>query len=149
MDLPHRLECLAADVNGGHGPVRAAGRMTGQGARRKEQDVTTSDITVPRETAPPRAATGPVWPVLIAISLCHMINDILQSLLSAIYPLLKAEFALSYAQIGLMTFAFQVTASLLQPVVGMVTDRHPMPRSLAVGMLCSLAGALTLAPAGR
>ena len=85
--------------------------------------------------------TGPVWPVLIAISLCHMVNDILQSLLSAIYPLLKAEFALSYAQIGLMTFAFQVTASLLQPVVGVVTDRRPMPKSLAVGMLSRFAGA--------
>ena len=94
------------------------------------------------------AATGTVWPVLIAISACHMINDILQSLLSSIYPLLKAEFALSYAQIGWMTFAFQVTASLLQPVVGMVTDRRPMPRSLALGMLASFAGVLTLAQAG-
>lgn len=107
----------------------------------------TSDLTASSDT-PMRAKAGPVWPVLIAISLCHMVNDILQSLLSAIYPLLKDEFALSYAQIGLMTFAFQVTASLLQPVVGMVTDRHPMPRSLAVGMLCSFAGVLTLAQAG-
>ena len=99
---------------------------------------------------PPRAASpmGPVWPVLIAISACHMINDILQSLLSAIYPLLKAEFALSYAQIGWMTFAFQVTASLLQPLVGVVTDRRPMPRSLAIGMLCSFVGVLTLSRAG-
>ena len=109
--------------------------------------MTTSDITALPDTSA-RAKAGPVWPVLIAISLCHMVNDILQSLLSAIYPLLKTEFALSYAQIGLMTFAFQVTASLLQPVVGMVTDRHPMPRSLAVGMLCSFAGVLTLAQAG-
>ena len=109
--------------------------------------MTTSDITALPDTSA-RAKAGPVWPVLIAISLCHMVNDILQSLLSAIYPLLKAEFALSYAQIGLMTFAFQVTASLLQPVVGMVTDRHPMPRSLAAGMLCSFAGVLTLAQAG-
>ena len=99
---------------------------------------------------PPRAGSpmGPVWPVLIAISACHMINDILQSLLSAIYPLLKAEFSLSYAQIGWMTFAFQVTASLLQPLVGVVTDRKPMPRSLAIGMLCSFVGVLTLSRAG-
>lgn len=104
----------------------------------------------PARTAAPAAASAArtAWPVLIAISLCHMVNDILQSLLSAIYPLLKDEFALSYAQIGLMTFAFQVTASLLQPVVGMVTDRRPMPRSLAVGMLCSFVGVLTLAQAG-
>lgn len=101
-------------------------------------------------THPPRAGSsmGPVWPVLIAISACHMVNDILQSLLSAIYPLLKDEFALSYAQIGWMTFAFQVTASLLQPLVGVVTDRRPMPRSLAIGMLCSFVGVLTLAGAG-
>lgn len=104
----------------------------------------------PPRTAAPAApsAARTAWPVLIAISLCHMVNDILQSLLSAIYPLLKDEFSLSYAQIGLMTFAFQVTASLLQPVVGMVTDRRPMPRSLAVGMLCSFVGVLTLAQAG-
>lgn len=97
--------------------------------------------------SPARGSTGPVWPVLIAISACHMVNDILQSLLSAIYPLLRDEFTLSYAQIGWMTFAFQVTASLLQPVVGVVTDRRPMPKSLAVGMLSSFAGVLTLAQA--
>lgn len=96
--------------------------------------------------APQRA--GPVWPVLIAISLCHMVNDVMQSLLSAIYPLLRDEFTLSYAQIGLMTFAFQVTASLLQPVVGMVTDKRPMPKSLALGMLASFIGVMTLAVAG-
>ena len=108
--------------------------------------MTTSDITALPDTSA-RAKAGPVWPVLIAISLCHMVNDILQSLLSAIYPLLRDEFTLSYAQIGWMTFAFQVTASLLQPVVGVVTDRRPMPKSLAVGMLSSFAGVLTLAQA--
>nr|HRO16167.1 MFS transporter [Paracoccus sp. (in: a-proteobacteria)] len=92
-------------------------------------------------------AAGPQWLVLGTLSLCHMVNDVMQSLLSAIYPLLKAEFALSYGQIGLMTFAFQVTASLLQPAVGLVTDRHPMPKSLAVGMLASFAGVLTLSQA--
>ena len=97
--------------------------------------------------AAPAARSGPVWPVLIAISLCHMVNDVMQSLLSAIYPLLRDEFTLSYAQIGWMTFAFQVTASLLQPVVGMVTDKRPMPKSLALGMLSSFAGVLTLAQA--
>lgn len=110
--------------------------------------MTAGDSTNPDSRASPaRGSTGPVWPVLIAISACHMVNDILQSLLSAIYPLLRDEFTLSYAQIGWMTFAFQVTASLLQPVVGVVTDRRPMPKSLAVGMLSSFAGVLTLAQA--
>ncbi len=85
------------------------------------------------------------WTVLIAISLCHMINDIMQSMLAAIYPLLQQEFTLTYGQIGLMTFAFQVTASLLQPVVGAVTDKKPMPRSLAVGMGSTVCGVLLLA----
>ncbi|MDO5611816.1 MAG: MFS transporter [Paracoccus sp. (in: a-proteobacteria)] len=97
---------------------------------------------------PAMAVRATVWPVLIAISLCHMVNDVMQSLLSAIYPLLQAEFSLSYGQIGFLTFAFQVTASLLQPVVGAVTDRHPQPRSLALGMASTLAGVLLLAFAG-
>ncbi|MDO5631802.1 MAG: MFS transporter [Paracoccus sp. (in: a-proteobacteria)] len=98
--------------------------------------------------SPALAARTTVWPVLIAISLCHMVNDVMQSLLSAIYPLLQAEFSLSYGQIGFLTFAFQVTASLLQPVVGAVTDRHPQPRSLAFGMASTLIGVLLLAFAG-
>ena len=97
------------------------------------------------------AATTPAerttWLVLIAISLCHMINDIMQSLLAALYPLLALEFDLSFWQIGLMTFAFQVTASLFQPVVGLVTDRHPMPQSLPVGMGSTLSGLVLLAMA--
>ena len=121
--------------------VGGAGQAGGAG-------MTAGDSTNPDSGASPaRGSTGPVWPVLIAISACHMVNDILQSLLSAIYPLLRDEFTLSYAQIGWMTFAFQVTASLLQPVVGVVTDRRPMPKSLAVGMLSSFAGVLTLAQA--
>ena len=65
--------------------------------------------------------------IIAAASFCHMLNDIMQSLLTSLYPLLKANYALDFVQIGLLTFAFQVTASLLQPVVGMVTDRWPMP----------------------
>lgn len=83
-----------------------------------------------------------VWLVLSAISLCHMINDVMQSMLSAIYPLLQQEFSLSYAQIGIMTFAFQVTASLLQPLIGMLTDRHPQPKSLPFGMASTFCGVL-------
>lgn len=96
-------------------------------------------------STPTSSSTGTVWFVLTAISLCHMINDVMQSMLSAIYPLLQQEFSLSYAQIGIMTFAFQVTASLLQPLIGMATDRHPQPRSLPFGMASTFCGVLLLA----
>lgn len=83
--------------------------------------------------------------VLIAISMCHLINDVMQSLLAAIYPLLQAEFALSFTQIGLMTLAFMGTASVLQPLVGLFTDRRPLPHSLAAGMGSTLLGLILLA----
>lgn len=96
-------------------------------------------------TDTPAATT--TWIVLVGISLCHMINDVMQSLLAALYPLLAQEFSLSFWQIGLMTFAFQVTASLMQPLVGLVTDRKPMPQSLPVGMGATLIGLVLLASA--
>ena len=89
--------------------------------------------------------TPAAWMILFAVSLCHLFNDVLQSLLSAIYPLLRDEFSLTFGQIGLLTFAFQITASLLQPVVGLVTDKHPLPRSLPVASLASFIGILMLA----
>ncbi|WP_245537271.1 MFS transporter [Thiocystis violascens] len=85
-----------------------------------------------------------VFRVLGAISFAHFLNDTLQSLMVAIYPLFKAGFHLSFAQIGLITLAFQLTASLLQPLVGLYTDRHPKPFSLAVGMGFTLLGLLAL-----
>ncbi|MEI4488188.1 MFS transporter [Frigidibacter sp. MR17.14] len=92
-----------------------------------------------------RAASATVFPILIAISLSHLMNDTMQSLLSAIYPLLKADFALDYWQIGLMTMAFQCTASLLQPAIGMFTDRKPLPMSLPFGMGSTFLGLILLA----
>jgi MFS transporter, FSR family, fosmidomycin resistance protein len=83
--------------------------------------------------------------VIVAISLCHMINDVMQSVLAAIYPLLQDEFALSFAQIGLLTFAFMGTASILQPLIGLATDRKPVPLSLALGMGSTLLGLIFLA----
>lgn len=83
--------------------------------------------------------------IIAATSVCHMLNDTMQSLLTSLYPLLKESYALDFVQIGLLTFAFQVTASLLQPVVGMVTDRWSMPFSLPVAMLSTFIGLLTLA----
>ena len=82
--------------------------------------------------------------VLSAISFSHFLNDMMQSLMLAIYPLFKAEFQLSFAQIGLITLTYQFTASLLQPLVGYYTDRRPQPFSLAIGMGCTLAGLITL-----
>ena len=85
--------------------------------------------------------------VLAAISLSHLLNDTIQSLLPAIYPLLKVSFSLSFAQIGLMTLALMLTASVLQPVVGHYTDSRPTPHALLVGMGFSLIGLLLLAAA--
>ncbi len=82
--------------------------------------------------------------VLGAISFSHFLNDTMQSLMLAIYPLFKSGFQLSFAQIGLITLSFQFTASLLQPLVGYYTDRHPKPFSLALGMGCTLTGLLAL-----
>ena len=90
--------------------------------------------------SPPRAVQTTVYPILLAISLCHMLNDVMQSLLAAIYPMLKTDFSLAYWQIGLLTLCFQVTASLLQPVVGIVTDRRSLPRSLPVAMGATMLG---------
>jgi FSR family fosmidomycin resistance protein-like MFS transporter len=83
--------------------------------------------------------------VLGAISFSHFINDMLQSFLLAIYPILKGSFHLSFAQIGLVTFTYQVTASLLQPIVGAYTDKHPKPYSLVFGMTSTMIGIILLA----
>jgi MFS transporter, FSR family, fosmidomycin resistance protein len=93
------------------------------------------------------ASEGTQFAVLGGISFAHMLNDMIQSLILAIYPILKNSFHLSFAQIGLITLTYQLTASLLQPLVGMVTDRRPMPYSLPVGMGFTLCGLLLLAVA--
>ena len=85
--------------------------------------------------------------VLLAISFAHAINDMLQSLIPAIYPQLKETFDLSYAQIGLITFTYQLSGSLFQPLIGLYTDRHPQPYALALGMGCTFLGILSLSMA--
>jgi FSR family fosmidomycin resistance protein-like MFS transporter len=95
-----------------------------------------------------REATTTTFSILAAISFCHLLNDMLQSLLPAIYPILKGNYGLDFGQIGLLTFTFQFTASLLQPLIGAYTDRSPKPYSLAVGMGFTLLGLLVLARAG-
>src|SRR5471030_2356535 len=97
------------------------------------------------DTAVRKIAHDTSFTVLFAIGFCHLLNDMMQSLLPAIYPTLKAQFHLSFAQIGLVTMAFQCTASLLQPVVGYLSDLKPMPYSLATCMVSTLVGLLVLA----
>jgi FSR family fosmidomycin resistance protein-like MFS transporter len=90
---------------------------------------------------------GAAVAVLAGISVSHLLNDTVQAVVPAIYPMLKETFALSFAQVGLMTLTLQVTASLLQPVVGLYTDRRPTPYSLVAGMAVSLVGLLLLSAA--
>lgn len=88
-----------------------------------------------------------VFPILLAISFSHLLNDTIQSLIPAIYPVVKDSFSLTFAQIGLITLTFQLAASLLQPFVGIYTDRKPQPYSLAIGMGFTLAGLISLSMA--
>lgn len=96
-----------------------------------------------------KVAESTVFAILLNISFCHLLNDTIQSLIPSIYPIVKDSFRLSFAQIGVITLTFQMTASLLQPFVGLYTDKRPQPFSLAIGMACSLAGLLVLAFAGN
>lgn len=98
----------------------------------------------PQVTAPYRR---PTYRIIGSVSFVHVLNDMMQAVIIAIYPLLKGEFALSFVQVGIITLTFQLTASLLQPVVGMVTDRKPLPFSLPVGMCFTLSGLLLLSVA--
>src|SRR3979411_1584688 len=78
----------------------------------------------------PGSAGRTAFSILAAISFCHLLNDMMQSLLPALYPMLKGSYQLSFGQIGLLTFTYQITASLLQPIVGLFTDLPPRPYSL-------------------
>jgi FSR family fosmidomycin resistance protein-like MFS transporter len=110
-----------------------------------------TEAAFPEPQAQPEALPKPdssgqtAFAVLLAISFCHLLNDMMQSLLPALYPMLKTSYSLSFGQIGFLTFTFQVTASLLQPVIGSYTDRSPRPYSLAAGMAFTLVGLLLLA----
>jgi FSR family fosmidomycin resistance protein-like MFS transporter len=97
------------------------------------------------EAEPDAIPAAPVFGILFALSFAHLVNDTLQSLIPAIYPILKTELRLDYSHIGLITLTNQLTASLLQPFVGAFTDKHPQPFSLALGMASTLAGLVVLA----
>ncbi|MCB5201391.1 MFS transporter [Neorhizobium sp. T786] len=95
------------------------------------------------------SAEATVLPIIFAVSFCHMLNDIMQSMIAAIYPMLKADYNLDFWQIGMLTLAFQCTASLLQPVIGILTDRKPFPYSLPMGMGATFMGLVLLATASN
>lgn len=103
-----------------------------------------------QETQPTAAATAQklaentVYSVLLALSFSHLLNDTIQSLIPSIYPIVKDSLHLSFSQIGLITLTYQLTASLLQPLVGMYTDKHPLPHSLSIGMSFTLLGLISL-----
>jgi MFS transporter, FSR family, fosmidomycin resistance protein len=106
-------------------------------------------MSYPPETSAVPRDSRTAFPVLGALSLCHLLNDMVQSLLPSIYPILKTALHLDFAHVGLITLANQLTASLLQPVVGYYTDRRPQPQSLAIGMTFTLSGLVVLAWAGH
>lgn len=100
-------------------------------------------------SAPPTASPGNpaklVLPIIAAVSFVHLLNDLIQAILPAIYPMLKLQYALSFTQLGLITLIFQITASVLQPAVGFYTDKHPKPALLPLGMVFTLIGLILLA----
>jgi MFS transporter, FSR family, fosmidomycin resistance protein len=110
------------------------------------EPVVVSDVA---SVASANQAAGPAYVVLAGLSFSHFLNDTMQSLIASIYPLLKSAYALDFGQIGMITLAFQFTASLLQPVVGHVTDKKPQPFSLSIGMGFTFFGLLLLAAAHR
>src|SRR5689334_72709 len=112
--------------------------------------MTDNTMAAPAATSSPSLATSSLadraaadtttFAVILSLSFCHLLNDMMQSLVPAIYPVLKDNYALSFGQVGFITLAFQFTASMLQPVVGLYTDKKPQPYSLVVGMGFTLVG---------
>ena len=119
----------------------AAAESTAPGSAETKVSAATAELR--------QAAQQTVFAVIAGVSVAHLINDIMQSLLTASYPMLKDNYHLDFGQIGFLTFTFQVTASLLQPLVGLYTDKKPLPYSLPVGMGASLIGLIVLAYAGN
>jgi FSR family fosmidomycin resistance protein-like MFS transporter len=117
--------------------------------RTVSEEETSRELTgideAPRPLAGPDPAQATVMAILIALCCSHMLNDTIQALIPSIYPLLKKSYGLNFTQVGLITFTFQMTGSIFQPVIGLYTDRRPKPFSLAVGMGITLCGLVLLA----
>ena len=116
--------------------------------------MTTRESSLQLEAAPAAAAAasraasvGTTFSIILSLSFCHLLNDMMQSLVPALYPILKTSYGLSFSQVGLITLAFQCTASMLQPVVGLYTDRRPQPYSLTAGIGLTLIGLLLMSRA--
>jgi FSR family fosmidomycin resistance protein-like MFS transporter len=109
---------------------------------------TSTSTSAANATAATHVPSGAVLHILFSVAFVHLLNDCVQAVLPSIYPLLKAQFALSFTQVGLITLTFQCTASLLQPWIGLATDRRPVPWLLPAGMCVTLAGVALLACAG-
>ncbi len=116
--------------------------LTAPGAPRSHSPT----VTAP-SIADAASANSTTFAIILSLSFCHLLNDMMQSLVPALYPILKDNYALSFSQVGLITLAFQFTASMLQPVVGLYTDRRPQPYSLMVGMAFTLVGLLMMSRA--
>lgn len=109
------------------------------------QPVAASSVADAAPAGAPAAKSGPVMTILVGISFSHLLNDLMQSLLPSIYPILKQNFSLDFTQVGLIGMVFHITASFLQPAIGAFTDRRPKPFSLSIGMGSTFIGLLLLA----
>ncbi|HZK90243.1 MAG TPA: MFS transporter [Stellaceae bacterium] len=107
----------------------------------------TTEVTV-QPSVQRQIAEGAAFSIILALSFSHMLNDMMQSLVPALYPMIKGTYGLSFAQIGVITLTMQITSSMLQPLVGLAADHRPQPYSLAVGMCATFSGLLVLAHAG-
>src|ERR1700688_1800431 len=132
-------------MRGGHAPevARRGGALYAGPSHVRRDD----EMNRPAFLSVRHGAEETTFVILFAVSFAHLLNDMMQALLPAIYPTLKVTYHLDYAEIGFVTLAFQLTASLLQPLVGLVADRRPMPYSLAAGMVFTLVGLLLLSGA--
>ena len=116
----------------------------------REVDVTTAAVVQGSGmTMLANATHRPLLPILLALSGAHLLNDLISSMIPAMYPLLKEAYRLDFAQVGLITLAFQVTSSLLQPLLGFVTDHKPWPYAMVAGMAATLSGLVGLASRGQ
>src|SRR5499427_7485437 len=115
--------------------------------RRPVLDAATCEVQASGMATIVNVSHRPLLPILLALSGAHLLNDLIQSMIPAMYPLLKETYRLDFAQVGLITLAFQVTSSMLQPVLGFVTDHKPWPYAMVAGMAATLSGLIGLASA--
>src|SRR5215475_9516408 len=112
-------------------------------------DAITTEVQGSSMTTLASVSPRPLLPILLALSGAHLLNDLISSMIPAMYPLLKEAYRLDFAQVGLITLAFQVTSSLLQPLLGLLTDHKPWPYAMVAGMAATLSGLIGLASAGN